>query len=152
MVKFISGYLHSGVGTIDYWAVTRWFEFNLTLKKEVLGIKPFLRKVNHFLVDLFLLLGSLGLLILRLVTIQGLQHLSELLDLRFVGSLYFGFFLALFFGLLFIFDLGSRLSKFLYGLILLLISFFELLVFLCDFGDFTLNCSQVLIKLINLLI
>jgi hypothetical protein len=37
-------------------------------------------------------------------------------------------------------------------LILLLISFLELFVFLCDFGDFTLNSSQVLIKLINLLI
>jgi len=78
--------LHCCILTTHYWAVTRWLEFELTLEEKVLGIQPFLGKVRNFLMDLFLFLLRFGFFVLRFVLVQSLQHLGELLDLRFVNS------------------------------------------------------------------
>lgn len=64
MVKVSSLLLHGRIWLLNYWAVTGWFEFNLTLEEKVLGVQPFLREVYYFLMDLFLLLLGLGFLVL----------------------------------------------------------------------------------------
>jgi hypothetical protein len=53
---------------------------------QVLSIEPFLSEVSNLVVDLFLLGGRASLLILRLVTIECLQHVGKLLNLGLDGA------------------------------------------------------------------
>lgn len=138
--------LHSWVWVVNYWAITRRLEFNLTFEQQVLGIQPFLCVLHHFVVDLALFFGGRGLLVLRFVLVQLLQHLRELLDLRLVHILAEGVGFGLFFfrvlGCLFGFFVGvlllalelcSRLGELFDCLLLVLIGFLQFLVFFSDF-------------------
>jgi len=90
VVHFSPLLLHSGIRRVNYWAVTWWLEFNLAFEQKVLGVQPLLRVLRNFLMNLILFFLGLCLLVLRLVSVQLLEHFSKFLDLRLVNVLWSG--------------------------------------------------------------
>lgn len=135
--------------------ITWWLILNLTLKKQVLGIEPLLGEAFDLVVDLLSFFWGLSFFVLALVCVQGLKHFCELLNLLFaIGwSLLLLFFLILLFSWLASLNSGFMgLREFLDGLVFFLITLFQFFIFGGNFLNFALNRSQMLVKLINLVL